>query len=118
MLIISTYQIRQLLMNLLKRTMKHRKDIDELLQASHISMKVSSFYVAIFYFDAHATSEADLEKREEVIQYLTKKEIPGVKQYAVDLLSNNAVGLIVSTGDVLKYISIAHRELLAELQTY
>ena len=108
----------QLLMNLLKGTLQHRKDIDELLQASHISMKVSSFYVAIFYFDAHATSEADLEKREEVIQYLTKKEIPGVKQYAVDLLSNNAVGLIVSTGDVLKYISTAHRELLAELQTY
>src|SRR5699024_3955092 len=40
----------QLLMNLLKGTLQHRKDIDELLQASHISMKESSFYVAIFYF--------------------------------------------------------------------
>src|SRR5699024_12786527 len=49
---------------------------------------------------------------------LTKKEIPEVKQYAVDLLSNNAVGLIVSAGDVLKHISTAHRELLAELQTH
>lgn len=106
----------QLLINLLKGMLQHRQDIDELLQASHISMKESSFYVAIFYFDAHAASEADLEKRETVIQYFTKKGIPGVKQYAVDLLSNNAVGLIVSTEDVLKHISTAHRKILKDLQ--
>lgn len=106
----------QLIINLLKGTLHNRDDLEVLLKSLNINMKDGSYFVAVLYFESLQDSEEDMHRRENVVHQLSNEHHAQVALYAVDLLYNDAIALIISTNDNISHITEERRRIVYEVQ--
>src|SRR5699024_12668262 len=105
-----------LIINLLKGTLHNRDDLEVLLKSLNINMKDGSYFVAVLYFESLQDSEEDMHRRENVVHQLSNEHHAQVAIYAVDLLYNDAIALIISTNDNISHITEERRRIVYEVQ--
>src|SRR5699024_5804723 len=106
----------QLLINLLKGTLQEREDFEALLKSLNINMKDGSYFVAVLYFESLNGSEEDMHRREKVVDCLSNENNNHDTLYAVDLLYNDAIALIISTGEHISHIGEERRRTIYDIQ--
>lgn len=106
----------QLLINLLKGTLRNREDLDSLLKSLNINMKDGSYFVAVLYFESLNESEEDMQRREEVVHHLSKEKSGHAALHEVDLLYNDAIALIISTDENISHMTEERRRIVYDVQ--
>ncbi|WP_257351512.1 helix-turn-helix domain-containing protein [Pseudalkalibacillus decolorationis] len=105
----------QCLLKLLKGTVKNQQEVKDMLRKSQMSIEGKYFYTAIIPLDENRFEQGSLQKREKVLQLLTRVSIRETDSFGLEMIHDNTVVLLVSINGEVDNLQKSQHDFLVQL---